>query len=176
MRASPIARFVAIVVFPAPPFGHIVRMTRVASSGASSASNTERLALGRVEDAFKGGAELVRRHVGRDHVSGAGVERGLQEIRRRLGHDHRADVGPVVVDRASEQECRVGRDARPERHDLGSAVSELLDQASRIVGEHAVTPVAQLTLDLALERSTNSLLEIGVSRRQHELVHVVSLP
>jgi hypothetical protein len=43
------ARFVAIVVFPAPPFGHMVRMTRVASTASSSAEDrTPRVASGHV--------------------------------------------------------------------------------------------------------------------------------
>ena len=163
-----------MVVFPAPPFGHIDRMTRVASTVSSLGVECAASRPGGVEDALERIPELVVRRAGSDHVAGAGVQRGLQEIVRRLGHDHGADVRSIVVDRGGELERPVRRDARPDGDDFCAAVPKLFDHPGRLLVQQSFPPVPQLTVETALERGPHSLLEVRVGCRQHELGHGLS--
>ena len=94
------------------PSGTVAMMTRPRSSSTVSPVA--------VEHAASRGSAASRRllerspqvgvvDVGSDHVAGAGVQRGLQEVGRRLGHDHHADVGSVVVERGGEGERHAPR-------------------------------------------------------------------
>ena len=116
--------------------------------------------------------QLVLGRVGRDHVTRAGAQRPVQERPR----DGSATIttltsGSVVVERAGELERGVGGQTGPEGDHVGTAVHQLADRAGRVAAQHAVTPVAQVALELAVEDVPDPCLEVRVLGREDESAH-----
>ena len=176
---SPRARLVAIVVFPAPPFGHSDMIDAAAVVVAAAVSRRRRTRWRRWVAASNARSIAARRSAGA--MSGAitsrapARERRLQEIGRRRGHDHDADVGTVVVERGGEGERTLfGRDVGPEGDDFDAAVRRARARRRR-VDEHVLAPVAQRAVELAVERVPHPLFEVGVCGCEHQPAHAALL-
>ena len=173
-RASPSARFVAIVVFPAPPFGHIDRMTRVASTVSSSASNALRRVWRR-----RGRARTLRgaRCSSRRERS----RRGRRRAARPAGDRSTAPATiTVLMSGRSWSIARANSSVRSVAMPGPMATTSAPRCPSSSIirdacsSEQSLPPVPQLTVETALERGPHSLLEVRVGCRQHELVHGLS--